>query len=98
MSYARFGWDNSDVYVFEHVAGYIQCCGCILPEYGDEDWIGGFYNAPTANDMLKHLDEHRAAGNVVPERTYTDIREEYKDLDANILPFREQQRLGKVTE
>jgi hypothetical protein len=26
MSYARFGWEDSDVYVYEHVGGYIECC------------------------------------------------------------------------
>lgn len=36
MSYARFGWDNSDVYIFttlisKNPAHYaIECCGCLL--------------------------------------------------------------------
>jgi hypothetical protein len=28
MSFARFS--DSDVYIFEHAGGYIQCCGCSL--------------------------------------------------------------------
>jgi hypothetical protein len=28
MSFARFS--DSDVYIFEHVGGFIQCCGCSL--------------------------------------------------------------------
>lgn len=28
MSFERFS--SSDVYIFEHVGGYIQCCGCSL--------------------------------------------------------------------
>ena len=29
MSYCRFGWGGSDVYVFESEAG-LECCGCKL--------------------------------------------------------------------
>ena len=29
MSYARFG-ERSDIYVYEHVGGYFECCACSL--------------------------------------------------------------------
>ena len=29
MSYARFG-EGSDIYVYEHVGGYFECCACSL--------------------------------------------------------------------
>lgn len=29
MAYARFG-ENSDVYVYKHISGYIECCNCVL--------------------------------------------------------------------
>lgn len=56
MSYARFSY--SDVYVFAHVGGFVQCCGCIL---GDE-W--DFYSA---QDIAEHLNEHVRAGHRVPD-------------------------------
>lgn len=28
MSFARFS--DTDIYIFEHAAGFIQCCGCTL--------------------------------------------------------------------
>lgn len=32
MSYARWGQDGSDVYVFYHVNDYLCCCACDLQE------------------------------------------------------------------
>jgi hypothetical protein len=75
MSFERFS--TSDVYVFEHVGGFIQCCGCLL---GD-DWD---YNTP--REMLAHLDEHEAAGHDIG-RSRIRILEEYPDLDINIDPY-----------
>lgn len=34
MSYCRFGWDGSDVYVFTSSSA-IECCGCALHKYED---------------------------------------------------------------
>jgi hypothetical protein len=65
MSYCRFGWDGSDVYVFETGVGQYECCGCRLlftSDRADED--------PTQNTprgMVKHLRRHRRAGHVVPQ-------------------------------
>jgi len=63
VSYARFGWDGSEVYVFkcvgdrEHPGGWLECCSCSLaPAYQ--------YFSTVA--MVDHLREHTAAGQHVP--------------------------------
>lgn len=85
MSYARFSAE-SDVYVYPHFAGFIECCGCSLSEAEDgEDF--GFTQLQTAREALEHLDKHRAAGHEVPTRAYEHIRAEYEDLDAQIEPY-----------
>jgi hypothetical protein len=87
MSYARFGWDGSDVYVFEHAGGFIQCCGCLLTEPEDGEDLG-FANFKTPREALAHLEKHVSAGNCVPERTFERMREEYKDsMDTQIEPY-----------
>lgn len=58
MSYARWS-DESSVYVFAHVNGGVQCCGCILNGQWD------FYSA---DEVVAHMKEHVAAGHQVPER------------------------------
>lgn len=61
MSYARFGWDGSDVYIFMSDLG-LECCGCSLHRDGDSFPV---FNSTQA--MVDHLAEHRAAGDFVPE-------------------------------
>lgn len=56
MSYVRFSAD-SDVYVFAHVNGFIQCCGCRL---GDE------WDFDSPEGIVEHLKQHVAAGHKVP--------------------------------
>lgn len=85
MSYARMGGD-SDVYIFEHAGGYIQCCGCILTKPEEYEWVG-FANLATAREALTHLDLHVAHGDLVPQRAFDRIREEYPNLDALIEPY-----------
>lgn len=81
MSFSRFGWD-SDVYVFEHVGGFIQCCGC---QYGEENF--GFYEAKTPREMLAHLDKHEADGDNVKRAKENIIAEYVEDLDVEIQPY-----------
>lgn len=58
MSYARFGWDGSDVYVFLDVGGFLSCCGCGLSRKS--------FKANSTDEMIAHLREHIAAGDCVP--------------------------------
>lgn len=58
MSWTRFASD-SDVYVFENNGGYIECCGCRLVR--PDPMVN------TVEEMLQHLEQHRAAGHKVPD-------------------------------
>jgi hypothetical protein len=68
VSYCRFWWDDSDVYVYADVSGGITCCACGL--------AGSSVNVETPAEMLAHLLEHRAAGHTVPEHALEALREE----------------------
>lgn len=88
MSYARFGWDGSDVYVFRSNLG-LECCGCLLQQ---REWvrdksrvIGGYLKAvgeivphtfDTPAEMLTHLDLHREKGHTVPQDCIDQLRSE----------------------
>ena len=88
MSYARFGWDGSDVYVFLSDSGY-ECCGCALQE---REWVqapyrvlGGYFKNvgeivphvfDTPGEMVDHLMAHRAAGQTVPDDCIAELRAE----------------------
>jgi hypothetical protein len=77
---------DSDVYIYEHVSGFIECCGCRLtnPDEG-EDF--GFARLSTAREALAHLEWHVREGDMVPERAFDRIKEEHPDLDAAIEPY-----------
>lgn len=76
MSYARFGWDDSDVYVFLCCFGYLECCACRI--------VGGWksFEALTTEKMLAHLEAHRALGHCVPEETFEELRTDAEENDA----------------
>ncbi len=61
MSYARFGWQGSDVYVYLDTGRYLNCCGCSLQEDS--------FRASTTDEMLAHLRTHREAGHTVLDDT-----------------------------
>lgn len=74
MSYARFRRGVSDVYVYLDCGGYLNCCGCWLSEFSQP-----FYTTP---DMVAHLEEHRAAGHVVPVNLVADLEDDRYENDA----------------
>lgn len=93
MSYARFGWDGSDVYVFlSSPSSKLECCACsIMPKVHHNPPIINFsgismsetvqsFYAETPQDMLDHLEQHVTAGDTVPEETFTDIIRDFKNL------------------
>jgi hypothetical protein len=89
MSYARHNGVDSDVYIFEHAGGFIQCCGCrFAPKDEFDHWDDLVStNLATAREALAHMDFHVSAGDRVPERAFARIREEHPDLDAPIEPY-----------
>jgi hypothetical protein len=83
MSFERFS--SSDVYIYEHVGGFIECCGCVLAT-AEEGEIFGFTHLKTPREALTHLDAHEAAGDDIGGARRR-IEKEYKDLDAPIEPY-----------
>lgn len=86
MSFERFL--SSDVYVFEHAGGGIECCACNLNNVEDEDsW---YFNVSTPRKMIKHLREHEAAGHdtgaAIPR-----IMKAYDNLDIVIEPYKRKE-------
>ena len=88
MAYVRWSEDSS-VYVFLHVNGYITCCGCLLQEnntgtsYTARD--PEFYSRSAA---IKHLLRHVEAGHRVPARAF-------ERLEAEILETSDTSELGR---
>lgn len=80
MSFARFSY--SDVYVYEHVGGFIECCACSLKE-STVDWYAQF---KTPREAIAHLKEHKKAGHDIGG-AIKKIKNEYADLDTSIEPY-----------
>ena len=86
MSFER--WASSDIYIFEHVSGYIECSGCtlVLP---DDLEIFGTATMSTPREALTHLDLHEKKGDDIGgARRRIEI--EYEDLDAPIVAYQRQ--------
>lgn len=67
MSYCRFAWGGSEVYVYESDNGLV-CCGCRLAE----PW----FVTDEPEEMIAHLAEHRRAGQFVPEKAILALWED----------------------
>lgn len=76
MSYARWGCDKSNVYVYASTMGGLVCCGCALTDSTTE--------FSTSGEMVAHLNEHRANNHLVPDYTFREILEDYPDQAAPI--------------
>lgn len=75
MSYARFGWDNSDVYVYLDCGGYLTCCAC-------GRWASPWPKFYSTDDMVAHLREHQSKGDVVPDDTFVELEADRAENDA----------------
>lgn len=71
MSYARFGWDGSSVYLFEHVGGGLECCACSI----DRSQVSVRFRDVV--EFLRHLDAHEEAGDTVPDTVVPDVLAHY---------------------
>ena len=92
MSYARFGWDGSDVYLFVASEG-LECCGCLLQkrEWIDDDEraiFKGYMKAvgeivphvfKTTDEMITHLQKHTDAGHCVPDDVVPALLEDAEE-------------------
>ncbi len=80
MSFERFS--SSDVYIYEHVGGFIECCGCLFSDWDSEP----FPQLKTPREALAHLDKHEGAGHDIGGARRR-IEKEYENLDALIEPY-----------
>lgn len=71
MSYARWS-STSEVYVYLDGAGQYICCDCGLAP-------APRFIAPSALRMIDHLQEHRDAGDLVPESAFERLLKETED-------------------
>jgi hypothetical protein len=95
MSFERFS--SSDIYIFEHAGGFIECCGCSLAKAEDGGVFGfGFTHLTTPSEALTHLDMHEIAGDDIGGARRR-IEREYKDLDAPIKPYVRDAESEKAT-
>jgi esterase/lipase superfamily enzyme len=94
MSYARWGWDGSDVYVFttKNVEGHyvVECCGCFSKtvDVPYKDFFGIEHNvefssfyAKTRKEIDDHLKEHQLKGDFVTEDTFEGLEKDYPDSE-----------------
>jgi hypothetical protein len=77
MAYARFS-EDSDVYVYLDVGGFLACCGCSQ---------GPSFSATTTEDMIDHLKEHIMAGDVVPDYLIPALEEDRNENDVWIVNY-----------
>lgn len=81
MSYARFGSQGSDVYVYAGSRGFV-CCWCWLnkpPKTNPESVFGADTLCDTEQEMIDHLRKHREAGHTVPNRAIERLESEREE-------------------
>lgn len=76
MSLARWGCDDSDVYVYEAAEGF-TCAHTSHPSF-----VG------TATEMLTHLDRHMRGDQHVPPHTLAELRDEAAKEDGCVRALR----------
>ena len=84
MAYSRFS--NSDIYIYPHIDGYIECCACWLNE-NKEEYSLFLANVKIDNDLdlARHLKAHANQGHDMPEGLLQEILaddERYGKLEA----------------
>jgi hypothetical protein len=78
MAYSRFA--DSDIYIYSHIDGYIECCACWLNEGQDEYSKDTAYSLFLANvqiyddiHLARHLKEHAKLGHEMPSNLLQEI-------------------------
>jgi hypothetical protein len=71
MAYSRFF--DSDIYIYPHVEGYIECCACWLNEKLDTGLFGLSEKIENDQSLSNHIDEHIKAGHDIPEGLLEEI-------------------------
>ena len=72
MAYSRF--IDSDIYIYPHVGGWIECSACWLNERTDEYSLFSMSEEiQDDNHLIEHIREHARAGHNMPENLLQDI-------------------------
>jgi hypothetical protein len=72
MAYSRF--IDSDIYIYPHVSGHIECAACWLNENKDEYSLFVASVHINNDDQLRdHLELHAKAGHDMPDHLLQDI-------------------------
>lgn len=71
MAYSRF--IDSDIYIYSHIDGYIECCSCWLNERLETGSFGLSEKITNDEQLELHLDEHLLAGHDIPEDLLQEI-------------------------
>ena len=72
MAYSRFY--DSDIYIYPHIQGHIECCACFLNEPKDEySLFASSVQIRNDDQLRKHLSLHVQAGHKMPEGLYEEI-------------------------
>ena len=85
MSYCRFGWEGSDVYIYMSTGGWIECCACSLQPtrrgtlLGEDFDIHESFKAYDTQEMIYHITQHREAGHHVPHYVEEELRNDDKE-------------------
>ena len=72
MAYARFS--DSDIYIYPHFGGWIECAACWVNEPTDEYSL--FSSSEQIYDdkhLIEHIGQHRQLGHNIPDDLETDI-------------------------
>lgn len=73
MSYCRFGWGKSEVYVFFNEEYKYECCACSL--FNNKSFC-----CDTPDEMVAHLLEHKEKGHFVPHYAFDKLRDKADEL------------------
>ena len=72
MAYSRF--TNSDIYIYPHTSGHIECAACFLNVPKDEYSLFASSVQITNDDQLReHLELHAKARHNMPDNLLQDI-------------------------
>jgi len=82
MSYCRFGWEGSDVYIYASVGGWIECCACSLQPTRKSEFLGFInesFKAYDTQQMIDHIKQHREKGERVPDYVEEELMNDHEE-------------------
>ena len=72
MSYIRWGYEGSSVYVYLDCGGFLLCTGC-------GEGLG--FKAYQTADMIGHLKQHQVKGDIVPQSAFDSLLRDASEND-----------------